>query len=198
MTKKYRVSLSATERASLETLINKGKEAAHKRRHAQILLKADEGEFGPCWTDERIVEAHDVSRSAVEKLRERLVTRGLEAALTRATPDRSHKKKIDGELEAHLIALVCNDPPEGRVKWTLQLLADRMVELKYVETVSYETVRQTLKKTNLNLGKIKNGVLPRQRMPTLSAQWKTYWRYTRDRMTSTIRWCAWMKVASSK
>ena len=161
MVKKYRVSLSAAERADLETLVNKGKVAAHKRRHAQLLLKADEGEFGPSWTDEKIVEAFGVSRSAVEKLREQLVTRGLDAALTRAVPDRSRSRKIDGEVEAHLIALVCNDPPEGRAKWTLKLLADRMVELDYVDSLSSETVRRTLKKTNLSHGKIRNGVLPR-------------------------------------
>jgi len=157
MVKKYRVRLSAEERIRLEALVNKGKEAAHKRRHAQILLKADEGEFGPGWKDEQIVNALDVSLSAVESLRERLVTRGLESALSRKIPDRSHRRKIDGEVEAHLIALVCSDPPEGRASWTLRLLADRMVELEYVESLSYEAVRQALKKTNLNPGKKRNG-----------------------------------------
>ena len=97
MVKKYRVRLSAEERIRLEALVNKGKEAAHKRRHAQILLKADEGEFGPGWKDEQIVNALDVSLSAVESLRERLVTRGLESALSRKIPDRSHRRKIDGD-----------------------------------------------------------------------------------------------------
>jgi hypothetical protein len=161
MVKKYKVRLSKEERVQLETLVNRGKEAAHKRRHAQILLKADEGEFGPGWTDEKIVEALDVGLSAIARLRECLVTAGLEAALTRAKPDRSHRRKIDGETEAHLIALACSTPPEGRAKWTLTLLAGKMVELSYVESVSHEAVRQALKKTKLNHGSIKNGVFLR-------------------------------------
>jgi transposase len=152
MVKKYRVRLSGEERTQLETLVNKGKETAHKRRHAQILLKADEGELGPGWKDGKIAEALDVSLSAIERLRECFVTKGLEAALTRAIPDRSHRRKIDGEKEAHLIALACSDPPAGRSDWTLKLLADRMVELEHVDSLSYETVRQALKKTNLSRG----------------------------------------------
>ncbi len=148
MTKKYRVRLSKEERDSLESLVRKGKESGGKRMHAQIFLKADEGEFGPCWKDEEIVKALDVGISTVERLRERLVTQGLESALNRVRVDRSKNRKLDGEQEAHLIALACSDPPEGRVRWTLTLLANRMVELKYVESLSDETVRRILKKTN--------------------------------------------------
>lgn len=148
MTKKYRVRLSEEERNELEGLVKKGKEAACKRMHAQILLKADEGELGPCWKDEEIVKALDVSVSTVERLRERLVTQGLASALNRAPVDRSARRKLDGEQEAHLIALACSEPPEGRARWTLELLANRMVELKYVESLSDESVRRVLKKTN--------------------------------------------------
>jgi hypothetical protein len=152
MVKKYRVRLSAEEKKQLETLVNKGKTTAYKRRHAQILLKADEGDYGPGWKDVQIAEALDVSGSMIERLRECFVTKGLEASLTRMIPDRSHRRKIDGENEAHLIALACSDPPSGRSVWTLKLLADRMVELDYVESLSYETVRQTLKKMNSSRG----------------------------------------------
>jgi transposase len=152
MVKKYRIRLSAEEIKQLETLVNKGKATAYKRRHAQILLKADEGDYGPGWKDGKIAEALDVSVSAIERLRECFVTKGLEASLTRTIADRSHHRKIDGENEAHLIALACSDPPSGRSGWTLKLLADRMVELEYVESLSYETVRQAPKKTNLSRG----------------------------------------------
>jgi len=148
MTKKYRVRLSKEERNELESLVKKGKEAACKRIHAQILLKADEGEAGPCWKDEEIVKALDVSVSTVERLRERVVTQGLESALNRVPVDRSARRKLDGEQEAHLIALACSEPPEGRARWTLKLLADRMIEMKYVGSLSDETVRRALKKTD--------------------------------------------------
>jgi len=153
LVKKYRVRLSKEEREQLENLVNKGREAAYKRRHAQILLKADEGEFGPHWKDEKIAEALDVSVSAIEHLRARLVMTGLEAALNRVIPDRSHRRKLDGEKEAQLIALTCSAPPEGRSRWTLQMLADRMVELEYVDSVSYEAVRQVLKKRTQTVAK---------------------------------------------
>lgn len=148
MTKKYRVRLSKEERAGLENLVKKGKETASKRMHAQILLKADEGEFGEDWKDEEIAKALDVSVRMAERLRERLVTEGLESALNRKPTDRSAYRKLDGEQEAYLIALSCGEPPEGRARWTLRLLADRMVELEHVDEVSYETVRRSLKKTS--------------------------------------------------
>jgi len=148
MTKKYRVNLNAEERVELENLVKKGKEAASKRMHAQILLKADEGEFGECWKDEEIAKALNVSVMTVKRLRERLVMQGLESALTRVPVDRSARRKLDGEQEAHLIALTCSEPPEGRSRWTLKLLSDRMIDLEYVDSLSYETVRRVLKKRN--------------------------------------------------
>lgn len=148
MTKKYRVRLSVEERAVLESIVKKGREAASKRMHAQILLKADEGEFGESWKDEDIAKALDVTVRTVERVRIRLVTQGIESALNRVPVDRSVHRKLDGEQEAHLIALVCGEAPEGRARWTLRLLADRMVELEYVDSLSYETVRRTLKKMN--------------------------------------------------
>jgi len=146
--KKYIVRLTEDERTYLESLIHTGKVAAHKRLHAEILLKADSSELGGKWLDTQISEAFGVSTRTVERVRERLVQQGLESALNRAEPSRVKSRTIDGENEAHLIALTCGEPPEGRSRWTLRLLGQHMVELGYVESVSHETIRQTLKKTS--------------------------------------------------
>lgn len=148
MAKKYLVHLTEDERTYLKSLIHKGKVAAHKRLHAEILLKADLGELGEKWQDKQIGETFGLSTRTVERVRERLVREGLEAALNRAAPVRARKRKIDGENEAHLVALMCGDAPEGRSRWTLRLLGQRMVELGYVESVAHETIRQALKKMN--------------------------------------------------
>jgi transposase len=146
--KKYRVTLDADEREQLRGLLARGKADVRKLKHAQILLKADEAEGGPGWGDERIAEALAVGTATVERVRRRFVEEGLASALS---PYRGGKRiytrKLDGAQEAHLIALACSPPPEERGRWTLRLLAGRMVELGYVDTLSYETVRQTLKKT---------------------------------------------------
>ena len=148
MAKKYIVRLTEAERRDLEGLIHKGKVAAHKRLHAEILLKADISEWGEKWLDIQISEAFGISTRTDERVRERLVQEGLEAALNRAKPIRVKSRIIDGEKEAHLLALACCDAPDGRSRWTLRLLGQHMVELGYVESVSHETIRQTLKKTN--------------------------------------------------
>lgn len=158
MAKKYIVRLSSDERVELEELVKKGKGAAYKRLRAQILLKADISEGAPGWTDTRIKEAFNVTVQMVEKTRKRLVEQGLEAAINRAKSNRVKSRKLDGEQEAHLVALTCSEAPEGQARWSLRLLADKMVELEYVDQVSHETIRQTLKKTKLSLGKKKNGV----------------------------------------
>lgn len=140
--------LTEDERTYLEGLVHTGKVAAHKRLHAEILLKADISALGDKWQDNQIGEAFGISTRTVERVRERLVREGLESALNRAEPVRSRSRKIDGENEAHLIALMCGDAPEGRGRWTLRLLGQRMVELGYVESVAHETIRQALKKMN--------------------------------------------------
>jgi transposase len=155
--KLYVVELTKQERHYLKGLLSKGKVAAYKRRHAQILLKADAAPGGPGWSDGQIVQALDVSRATVERVRTRCVQEGLEAAINRKEQKNRRPKKIDGDAEAHLIALACSQPPEGRVRWTLKLLADRLVELELVETVSRETVRRTLKKTKSSPGWSGNG-----------------------------------------
>lgn len=149
MVKKYIVRLSEEERKDLEALVNKGRVAARKRRHAEILLKADQGEYGPAWADGKIAEAFNIGRCTVERVRQRLVEEGMEAALNERQKSRHRSKKIDGENEARLVALACSEPPEGCARWTLKLLAERMVELEYVESISDEAVRQTLKKNEL-------------------------------------------------
>ena len=148
LAKKYIVRLTEDERTYLESLIHKGKVAAHKRLHAEILLKADVSELSDQWQDSQISEAFGISTRTIERVRERLVREGLGSALNRAKPTRVRSRVIDGEAEAHLIALACGDTPDGRSGWTLRLLGQQMVGLGYVESVSYETIRQTLKKTN--------------------------------------------------
>jgi len=147
--KKYKVTLTEQEREELGQLIRKGKGAARKLLHARILLKAD-SQVG--WNDQAISEALEVSISTIERVRERFVEAGLSAALDRQAPKRVYKRKLDGEQEAHLVALVCSQPPEERGRWTLRLLAQKMVELEYVESIAPETIRRTLKKMNLSPG----------------------------------------------
>jgi transposase len=150
--KTYRVKLDEEERAQLERTLARGKAAARSLTHARILLKADEGPSGPGWTDDSIAEALDVNRSTVERVRIRCVEEGVDAAL-RPRPSRQlHPRKLDGAQEAHLVALACSPPPRGRNRWSMRLLADKLVELEIVEAISYETVRQTLKKTRSSRG----------------------------------------------
>jgi transposase len=149
--KKYIVTLEPEERKRLQQLTRKGKAAARKLTHARILLKADSSEGQPGWTDEQIAQALDIHHSTVANVRRRWVEEGLDAALN-PRPGGHRPRKLDGDAEAHLIALVCGEPPQGHERWTLRLLADHMVELGYVDAVSHETVRQTLKKTNSSRG----------------------------------------------
>jgi len=152
MKKKYIVTLTEEEREMLQALLSRGKAAARKLMRARILLKADESPGAPSWNDDQIAEGLEVGRATVERVRTAFVEEGLEAALERHKPRREYTRTLDGDGEAHLVALACQKPPEGRGRWTLRLLADRMVALEYVEQVSYQTVRRTLKKTNLSLG----------------------------------------------
>jgi len=147
MHKRYVVRLTHEERGTLEALVRRGRAHARKLLYARILLKADASEDGPAWTDERIAEAFEVSTATVARERRRFCEDGLEVALMPRKPGKPRRRVLDGRAEAHLVALSCSKPPEGRGSWTLRLLADRMVELGHVEGVSHETVRRTLKKT---------------------------------------------------
>lgn len=150
--KKYKITLTPEERKELDIVINKGKASARKRIHAQILLRADEAKGQDGWKDLDVAGAYGVSLRTVERIRERFVTEGFTAALQPKAEQENRARKFDGEKEAKLITLACGKPPEGRAKWTLQLLADSMVRLKYMESVSHQGVHNVLKKTNLSLG----------------------------------------------
>jgi transposase len=151
--KKYKVTLTDEERQQLSSLIATGKAAARKLAHARVLLHADSAPGGPAWTDQRIAEAVALGRATVERIRQRFVEQGLQAALNPRAPDRPRRpRKLDGRAEARLIALACSAPPQGRKEWTMQLLADELVELEVVDTVCDETVRRALKKTRSSRG----------------------------------------------
>jgi transposase len=144
---KYVVRLTAEERECLEGVVNRGRVAAAKRRHAQILLKADAGpqDSGP--TDTEVADALGVGIVTVHRVRQAYVEQGLSAAIERKRSSRVRLPKLDGRQEAQLVALACGPPPEGRARWTLRLLTQRLVELEIVPSICMETVRQTLKKT---------------------------------------------------
>ena len=149
---RYVVQLTAQQREALLHLVRAGKTSAQQLIHAHILLKADRRQPGPYLTEQQIGESLGVSRKTVIRVKQRFVQQGLGDALPRR-PAAAHRRRcLDGEQEAHLIALVCSPAPQGQGRWTLRLLADRVVERGYAEAVSHETVRQTLKKTNLSPG----------------------------------------------
>ena len=152
MQKRYRVTLTESERDDLRKLVSVGKASARKLVRARILLLADQAEGGSAKSDPEIVESLGCGRASVERTRKRFVEDGLEEALCPKRSQRVFERKIDGKAEAHLIALACGSPPESRARWTLRLLGNQMVVLEHVESVSYETVRRVLKKTNLSLG----------------------------------------------
>ncbi len=150
MAKYYIVRLTDKEREYLEALVKKGRTAAYKIRHAHVLLAVDAD--GPGWIDEKAAEAYGCHASTVAQIRQRFVERGLEGALNRKKQERpSRKRKLDGEGEAVLIAQACSPPPEGRSRWSLKLLADRLVELNVVDSISPQTVMETRKKMNVSL-----------------------------------------------
>lgn len=155
--KKYVVELMHEERENLLELVSKNKANRAKIINAYILLKADIGEGGEGWTDSKVAEAYNVSTRKIERTRQRLVEQGFESALNRKTASNYKSRKLKGDEEAYLLATCCSKPPEGKVRWTLQMLGDKLVEMNYVESISPETVRQTLKKMNLSLGGRKNG-----------------------------------------
>jgi Homeodomain-like domain len=150
--KRHVVVLSEAERTRLHTMIGRGIAPASALTHARILLKANQGEAGPSWTDAAIGPRWRSTRATVARVRMRYVAAGLEAAISRKPPARPYRRRLDGQQEARLVALTCSAPPEGHKRWTLRLLADRLVELQVVESVSYETVRQALQQTGSSRG----------------------------------------------
>lgn len=152
MNLKYKVELSETEREQLQSFVRSGKASVREVQRAQILLKSDRSQEGGNWTYQAICKAYGVSNVTVSATRKAYCEGGMAAALRRKVPERVYAVRMDGEVEAHLIALACSQAPDGQARWTLRLLRDRLIELEYVATVSHETVRQVLKKTNLSRG----------------------------------------------
>ena len=162
MQKLYRVTLTYEERAELQSLVSSGRSAARRLCRARILLLADQAEGGPGKSDPEIAEGLGCGRATIERTRKQFVEEGVDATLNPQPTMRTYERRLDGVAEAHLVATTCGAPPEGRARWTLRLLADRIVALGFVESVSHETVRQTLKKTSLSRGSRKGGACPRR------------------------------------
>jgi transposase len=150
---RYKVTLTIEEREELYSIINKGKHSSQKFRNAYILLNADEGDHSEKVINKTVCEVLKIGMRTIDRVKKRFVEEGFESALERKTGIRDYERKADGDFEAHLVAMACSQAPEGFARWSFRLLADKMVELKYIDSISHETVRKVLKKTNLNLGK---------------------------------------------
>jgi hypothetical protein len=164
---KHRVCLTADERTHLTTLICTGDASAHTQTHARILLKADCSAAGPAYDDATIATAVEVSRPTVERVRRTFATRGLAAALYRKTWTGPSRRKLDGAQAAQLIAIACSPPPQGADRWTLALLADKLVALQVVDAMARDTVRVALKNMNLSRGGSRSGKFLQRHMPPL-------------------------------
>lgn len=156
--KRYKVTLTKEEREELAAIIQKGKHRSQKVLNALILLNCDEGDFQENRTkNEEIARVLQISMRKIDRLKKCFVEQNVETALNGTKGQRAYQKKADGDFEAHLVALSCSEPPEGFARWSLRLLADKVVELKYVDDISHETIRRVLKKTKLNRGRSKVG-----------------------------------------
>lgn len=178
---KYVVRLSGAERSQLSELVARGRVSATVRQRALILLKADVE--GPAWTDAQIAELVQVGLSTVHRVRQRCVEEGLEAAVQRRPSPQRQYRRLDGVQEAKLVALACSEPPAGRVSWTMQLLADKLMELDVIDSIGREAVRTTLKKTRSSRGGRNTGCCPPSTTPTSSVRWKTSSKFTSGRTT---------------
>ncbi len=187
---KFVVRLDESERGRLQDLVDRGRGSKTIRNRALILLKADEGDGGPAWADAKIADAFDVGVRTVERTRRLLVTEGFEAVLARKPSPNRQYRKLDGAQEAELVKLACSKPPAGRVRWTMQLLADRLVERNVVPSIGREAVRTTLQKTTSSRGCASSGFYPRRPTPSSSVRWKTSWKCTTARTTRGSRRCA--------
>jgi transposase len=154
---RYRIQLAEAEVAELSAIISKGAHSTHTFRNAYILLNCDEGKYCHKVTNEQLARVLRINSRTIERVKKRFCEEGWQAVLQRKPSGRTYDRKVDGEVEAHLVQLCCSEPPKGRARWTLRLLADKMVELKYVDSLSYVTVREVLKKIALNLGRQSSG-----------------------------------------
>ena len=194
---KYVIRLSDEERGQLENLVARGRVAKATRQRAQVLLRADQEPKGPGAVDEAIVDLVGVSLSTVHRVRQQFVEEGLEASLYRKPAANRQYRKLDGVQAAHLVALACSSPPAGRVCWTMQLLADKLVELDIVESIGREAVRTTLKKTFFSPGGKSSGCCRPSKTPILSARWKTCSKSTNGRTIRNGRSCVLTSKAGS-
>ncbi len=196
--KKYIVTLSDAERTQLTSLIQTGKHPARKLLMARILLKADASDNGEGWSDSEIAAAVETSTDTVARTRQRLVEEGLEAALTRKhSPNSARKRIFDGAAEARLIALACSKAPAGRARWTLELLEEKVVELKIVERASDNTIGRVLKKTFSNRICKSNGSFRQTPMPRSSPRWKISWTFIKGLRIRGGHWSAWTRPRSN-
>lgn len=194
---KYRVTLTADERNAMDKLVSVGRAAARKLTHARILLLADTS-AGRAQADEQIVLALGTSLRSVERIRKRFVTEGLDSAINpKPQPPRPDKIKIKGDIEQHLVRLACSDPPDGRCHWTLQLLADELVVLGLIDTISPETVRQALKKMIFTRGSSTRGASHPRPMPTSSGAWKISFKRINCPMIHVTPWSVLTKRANN-
>jgi transposase len=194
---KYVVRLSNEERGQLEDLVARGRVAKATRQRAQMLLHADQGQKGPDAVDEAIADLVGVSLSTVHRVRQQFVEEGLEVSLYRKPATNRQYRKLDGRQEAHLVALACSAPPAGRVCWTMQLLADKLVELEIIDSIGREAVRTTLKKMFSSPGAKSNGCCRPSKTPILSARWKTRSKSTNGPMIRNGRSCVLMSKAGN-
>lgn len=187
---KYVVRLDELERGRLQEMVDRGQGSKTTRNRALILLKADEGEHGLGWADAKIAEAFDVGVRTVERTRRLLVTEGFETVLSRKPSPNRQYRKLDGAQEAELVKLACSKPPTGRARWTLQMLADRLVERKVVASIGREAVRTTLQKTTSSRGSASSGFFLPKPTRNSSVRWKTSSKSTSGRTTRNARSCA--------
>lgn len=174
MEKKYIVKLTTEEQSELNKILSNGSSSAKKYKVACVLLKADASNEGMNYTDQDISDEVEISAKTITRLRKKFVEGGLKKVFEKKFTPRYSRRKFDGEAEAKLIAICCGEAPKGHARWTLRLLADKAIELEIVDSVSHEAIRETLKKTNLSLGKKKNGVFHQKPTQSLFAKWKMF------------------------
>ena len=195
--KKYIVTLTEGERNELAELTSKGKHSSQKVLNALILLNCDDGEFQTlCSVNEDVARILKIGMRRIDRVKKRFVTDGLDVALNGAKGSRVHSKKADGDFEARPVALSCGSPPEGFRRWSPGLLADQVVELNYVGSISRETVRRVLKKTKSNPGRRKGGQFRRNKTEVSPPAWKLCWMSTSGRTTRSFRSYAWTSPRS--
>ena len=196
--KKYIITLTEEERKTLGDLTSKGTQRSQKILNALILLDCDEGEYQTeRSTNEEMARVLHISTRKIDRVKKRFVEEGFDAALDKKVGSRVYAKKTDGDFEAHLVALSCGEPPEGFARWSLRLLADKVVELNYIDSISHESVRRILKKTKSSHGNERDGLFHQIKTVALSRIWKWCWMYISDPLIHVTRLYAWTNLQNS-